>query len=142
MVTKLYQASKAGVKIDIVIRGNCSLVPGIKGLSDNIHCVGIIDRYLEHSRILIFANGGKPRYFLGSADWMPRNLLNRIEVLTPVYDEDLQADLLRTVSYGMRDTTNGRVVDGKGTNAFVEGPRFRSQEELYKNYKSQMINDK
>ena len=135
MVAKLYQASKAGVKIDIVIRGNCSLVPGIAKLSENIHCVGIIDRYLEHSRILIFANGGKPRYFIGSADWMPRNLLNRIEVLTPVYDEELQADLLRTVAYGMRDTTNGRVVDGKGTNAFVEGPNFRSQEELYNEYK-------
>ena len=135
MVAKLYQASKAGVKIDIVIRGNCSLVPGIANLSENIHCVGIIDRYLEHSRILIFANGGKPRYFLGSADWMPRNLLNRIEVMTPVYDEELQADLLRTVAYGMRDTTNGRVVDGKGTNAFVEGPNFRSQEELYNEYK-------
>ena len=134
MVTKLYQASKAGVKIDIVIRGNCSLVPGIKGLSENIRCVGIIDRYLEHSRILIFANGGKPRYFLGSADWMPRNLLNRIEVLTPVYDEELQADLMRTISYGMRDTTNGRIVDGKGTNNFVEGEPFRSQQELYKGY--------
>ena len=135
MVTKLYQASKAGVKIDIVIRGNCSLVPGLKGLSENIRCVGIIDRYLEHSRILIFANGGKPRYFLGSADWMPRNLLNRIEVLTPVYDEELQADLMRTISYGMRDSTNGRVVDGKGTNNFVEGEPFRSQQELYKEYK-------
>ncbi len=135
MVTKLYQASKAGVKIDIVIRGNCSLVPGIKGLSENIRCVGIIDRYLEHSRILIFANGGKPRYFLGSADWMPRNLLNRIEVLTPVYDEELQADLMRTISYGMRDTTNGRIVDGKGTNNFVEGEPFRSQQKLYKEYK-------
>ena len=135
MVTKLYQASKAGVKIDIVIRGNCSLVPGIKGLSENIRCVGIIDRYLEHSRILIFADGGKPRYFLGSADWMPRNLLNRIEVLTPVYDEELQADLMRTISYGMRDTTNGRFVDGKGTNNFVEGEPFRSQQELYKEYK-------
>ena len=135
MVTKLYQASKAGVKIDIVIRGNCSLVLGIKGLSENIRCVGIIDRYLEHSRILIFANGGKPRYFLGSADWMPRNLLNRIEVLTPVYDEELQADLMRTISYGMRDTTNGRIVDGKGTNNFVEGEPFRSQQELYKEYK-------
>lgn len=135
MVTKLYQASKAGVKIDIVIRGNCSLVPGIKGLSENIRCVSIIDRYLEHSRILIFANGGKPRYFLGSADWMPRNLLNRIEVLTPVYDEELQTDLMRTISYGMRDTTNGRIVDGKGTNNFVEGEPFRSQQELYKEYK-------
>ncbi len=134
MVAKLYQASKAGVKVDIVIRGNCSLVPGIDKLSENIRCVGIIDRYLEHSRILIFANGGKPKHFIGSADWMPRNLLNRIEVLAPVYNEEMQADLMRTVSYGMRDTLNGRIIDGKGTNAFVEGPDFRSQEELYKVY--------
>ena len=136
MVTKLYQASKAGVKIDIVIRGNCSLVPGLKGLSENIRCVGIIDRYLEHSRILIFANGGKPRFFIGSADWMPRNLLNRIEVLTPVYDEEMQTDLMRTISYGMRDSTNGRLIDGKGTDDFVNGEPFRSQEELYKELKS------
>ena len=136
MVKKLYQASQAGVKIDIVIRGNCSLVPGLKGLSENIRCVGIIDRYLEHSRILIFANGGKPRFFIGSADWMPRNLLNRIEVLTPVYDEEMQADLMRTISYGMRDSTNGRLIDGKGTDDFVNGDPFRSQEELYKELKS------
>lgn len=136
MVTKLYQASQAGVKIDIVIRGNCSLVPGLKGLSENIRCVGIIDRYLEHSRILIFANGGKPRFFIGSADWMPRNLLNRIEVLTPVYDEEMQADLMRTISYGMRDSTNGRLIDGKGTDDFVNGEPFRSQEKLYKELKS------
>ena len=139
MVTKLYQASKAGVKIDIVIRGNCSLVPGLKGLSENIRCVGIIDRYLEHSRILIFANGGKPRFFIGSADWMPRNLLNRIEVLTPVYDEEMQADLMRTISYGMRDSTNGRLIDGKGTDDFVNGEPFRSQEELYKELKSYYV---
>ena len=134
IVSKLYQASKAGVKIDILIRGNCSIVPGIAKMSENIRCVGIIDRYLEHSRILIFCNGGKPKYYLGSADWMPRNLVNRIEVMTPVYDEDLQSDLMRTISYGMRDTLNGRVVDGKGTNNFVEGEPFRSQEELYKRY--------
>ena len=139
MVTKLYQASKAGVKIDIVIRGNCSLVPGLKGLSENIRCVGIIDRYLEHSRILIFANGGKPRFFIGSADWMPRNLLNRIEVLTPVYDEEMQTDLMRTISYGMRDSTNGRLIDGKGTDDFVNGEPFRSQEELYKELKSYYV---
>ena len=134
IVSKLYQASKAGVKIDILIRGNCSIVPGIAKMSENIRCVGIIDRYLEHSRILIFCNGGKPKYYLGSADWMPRNLVNRIEVMTPVYDEDLQSDLMRTISYGMRDTLNGRVVDGKGTNNFVEGEPFRSQKELYKRY--------
>lgn len=134
IVSKLYQASKAGVKIDILIRGNCSIVPGIAKMSENIRCVGIIDRYLEHSRILIFCNGGKPKYYLGSADWMPRNLTNRIEVMTPVYDEELQSDLMRTISFGMRDTLNGRVVDGKGTNDFVEGAPFRSQEELYKQY--------
>lgn len=134
VVAKIYQASQAGVKIDIVLRGNCSLVPGIPGVSDNIHIVGIIDRYLEHSRILIFCNGGKNKYFLGSADWMPRNLLSRIEVMTPVYDEDLKEDLRRTVEYGLRDTANGRLVDGKGTDQLQEGDFFRSQEELYKYY--------
>lgn len=134
VVNKLYHASCAGVKIDILIRGNCSLVPGVPGLSENIRCVGIIDRYLEHSRILIFCNDGNPRYYLGSADWMPRNLLNRIEVMTPVYDEALRADLLRTVEYGLKDTTNARVVDGKGTNEIQKGEYFRSQEELYKAY--------
>ena len=146
VVAKLYQASKAGVRIDIVIRGNCSLVPGIKGLSENIHAVGIIDRYLEHSRILIFCNGGKNRYFLGSADWMPRNLSDRVEVLTSVYDEDLKRDLLRTVEYGLKDNTNGRIVDGKGTNELQpiddEHPAFRSQEELYHAYlKEDMSHD-
>lgn len=134
VVAKIYQASQAGVKIDIVLRGNCSLVPGIPGVSDNVHAVGIIDHYLEHSRILIFCNGGKNKYFLGSADWMPRNLLNRIEVMTPVYDDDLKEDLRRTVEYGLRDTANGRLVDGRGTDQLQEGELFRSQEELYKYY--------
>ena len=90
IVNKLYEASRAGVKIDIVIRGNCSIVPGIPGLSENIRAVGIIDRYLEHSRILIFCNGGNPKYYIGSADWMPRNLINRIEVMSPVFDEEIR----------------------------------------------------
>ena len=138
VVAKIYQASQAGVKIDIVLRGNCSLVPGIPGVSDNIHIVGIIDRYLEHSRILIFCNGGKNKYFLGSADWMPRNLLNRIEVMTPVYDEDLKEDLRRTVEYGLRDTVYGRLVDGKGTDQIQQGEMFRSQEELNKYYQQEI----
>ncbi len=141
MVDKIYAASQAGVKVDIVVRGNCSLVPGIPGVSDHVKAVGIIDRYLEHSRILIFCNGGKPRYYIGSADWMPRNLVNRIEVMTPVYDEDMRKDLLRTVEYGLRDNTNGRLVDGKGTNLIQPvtegGTPFRSQEELYKAYQSE-----
>ena len=135
LVAKLYQASRAGVRIDILVRGNCALVPGIPNLSATITCVGIIDRYLEHSRILIFANGGEPRYYIGSADWMPRNLVSRVEVLTPVYDDDMKADLLRTVTFGLRDTCNGRIVDGRGTNGFVPGKPFRSQEELYRAYR-------
>ncbi len=135
MVEKLYAASQAGVKIELLVRGNCSLVPGIPGLSDNIKIVGIIDRYLEHSRIIITCNNGQPRYFIGSADWMPRNLLNRIEVYTPVYDLDMQRDLLRTVEYGLADTTNGRLVDGKGNDPLQTGENgkvFRSQEEIQK----------
>ena len=138
VVDKMYAASRAGVKIDALVRGNCSLVPGVAGVSENIHVVGIIDRYLEHSRILIFCNNERPRYFIGSADWMPRNLINRIEVMAPVYDDGMKRDLLRTVEYGLRDTTNGRLVDGKGTDNIQpvpEGERpFRSQEELHKAY--------
>ena len=135
IVNKMYAASKAGVRIDALVRGNCSLVPGIEGLSDNIRAVGIIDRYLEHSRILIFCNNGRPRYFIGSADWMPRNLVNRIEVMAPVYDEEMKSDLMRTVDFGLADTSNGRIVDGFGTNRIQpvkEGEKpFRSQEELH-----------
>ena len=142
VVDKLYEASQAGVKISIVVRGNCSLIPGVPGMSENIKAVGIIDRYLEHSRILIFCNGGSPKYYMGSADWMPRNLVNRIEVMTPVYDPDLRKDLLRTVEYGLRNTANGRIVDGKDTNEIQqhglgEAP-FRSQEALYEAYRAEL----
>ncbi len=138
VVAKLYEAAEAGVKIDILLRGNCSLVPSE---SPNMHVVGIIDRYLEHSRILVFANGGAPKYYIGSADWMPRNLLNRVEVLTPVGDERMQADLMRTIDYGLRDTTNGRIVDGHGLNALQEGEPFRSQERLYADYVAEAAQD-
>lgn len=140
VVNKLYAASAAGVKIGIVLRGNSSLVTGIPGLSENIKAVGIIDRYLEHSRILIFSNGGAPKYYIGSADWMPRNLINRIEVMTPVFDTDLQRDLMRTVEYGLNDTTNGRIVDGSGDNiiqSVVCDRPFRSQEELHNAYEAE-----
>lgn len=145
MVKKLYEASENGVRIDLLVRGNCSLVTGIPGKSDNIHICGIIDRYLEHSRIYIFANGGDKRCFIGSADWMPRNLDNRIEVVTPVYDEKIKEDLERVVDYGLRDTMQGRVVDGTGENrpwTTEDGVVFRSQEELYKYYKEQQMKEK
>lgn len=137
MVKKLYEASANGVQIDLIVRGNCSLVTGIPGVSENIRINGIIDRYLEHSRIFIFANNGDEKYFIGSADWMPRNLDNRIEVITPVYDSEIKADLKRVVEFGLKDTLQGRIVDGTGKNIPWETDNnlpFRSQEELYKYY--------
>ena len=138
MVKKLYEASANGVPVDLLVRGNCSLVTGIPGVSDTMRICGIIDRYLEHSRIFIFAAGGEEKCFIGSADWMPRNLDNRVEVVTPVYDPAIKADLSRVIDYGLRDNMQGRVVDGKGENkpwTTADEDPFRSQEELYKHYK-------
>ena len=137
VIQKLYEASAAGVHIDLIVRGICGLRTGIEGISDNITVRSIVGRQLEHSRIFWFANGGEEELYLSSADWMPRNLLNRIEVMAPVYDEDMKKDLMRTVDYGLRDTTNGRIVDGSGANVIQEveyGRPFRSQEELYNAY--------
>ena len=134
MVRKLYEASASGVPVDLLVRGNCSLVTGIPGVSDTIRICGIIDRYLEHSRIFIFAAGGEEKCFIGSADWMPRNLDNRVEVVAPVYDPAIKADLARVIDYGLRDTMQGRIVDGRGRNepwTTGEESPFRSQEELY-----------
>ena len=137
VVMHLYQASQAGVEVRLLVRGNCSLVPGIKGVSENIYVNAIIDRYLEHSRIFIFCNGGKPKHFLGSADWMSRNLDRRVEVVTPVYDPDLKRELDLVVDYGLRDVSQGHFVNeqGRRPRRFVEDkPWFRSQETLYRHY--------
>ena len=144
MVRKLYEASENGVRVDLLVRGNCSLVTGIPGKSDNIRICGIIDRYLEHSRIFIFANGGEKKCFIGSADWMPRNLDNRIEVVTPVYDAKIMEDLEKVIDYGLRDTMQGRIVDGTGENrpwTTEDGEAFRSQEQLYLHYREQLAGE-
>lgn len=144
MVRKLYEASENGVRVDLLVRGNCSLVTGIPGKSDNIRICGIIDRYLEHSRIFIFANGGEKKCFIGSADWMPRNLDNRIEVVTPVYDAKIKEDLEKVIDYGLHDTMQGRIVDGTGENrpwTTEDGEAFRSQEQLYLHYREQLAGE-
>jgi polyphosphate kinase len=109
MVRKLYQASRAGVKLRLIIRGICVLIPGVKGLSDNIEVVSIVDRFLEHSRVFIFCNGGDHLYYTGSADWMPRNLDRRIEVLTPVYDKDIQKELWDMMHIMLNDNCKARI---------------------------------
>ena len=113
-------------------------MPGIHGVRDHIRIAGIIDRYLEHSRIFVFAAGGEEREFIGSADWMPRILDNRVEVGTPVYDPEVKEEMKRIVDFGLRDTLQARIVDGEGKNLFKQpdegGQPFRSQEALYEYY--------
>lgn len=137
MVQKLYEASQAGVPVDLLVRGCCSLVPGKKGISENIRAYGIIDRYLEHSRILVFKAGGKNLTFIGSADWMPRNLDRRIEVMAPVIDPKIKREMLAIIDMGLRDNISARVIDGNGTNDIhkTDGEAiFRSQSKLYEHY--------
>lgn len=141
MLKKIYEAAEAGVKITMSVRGNCSLVTGDERLHGNIKITGIIDRYLEHSRILIFCNGGEERYYLGSADWMTRNLDNRIEVYTPVYDPTIQAQLKHIVDAALHDTYQGRIIDGTGRNLpweITDGQPIRSQASLYEGYKHEI----
>ena len=139
IIAKLYEASQAGVPITLLVRGNCSLVTGIPGVSDNIRACGIIDRYLEHARIFIFAAGGEEKIYIGSADWMPRNLDNRIEVIAPVHDPVIREEMKRIVDAGLQDNRQGRIVDGSGENLPWPGSGdtpFRSQEALYEHYKA------
>lgn len=146
LVRKLYEASEAGVDVRLCVRGNCSVVPHVEGYSSRIHINGIIDRYLEHSRIYIFCNGGLPEYFLGSADWMPRNLDKRIEVVTPVIDPDIQRELEYIVDLGLEDSMQGYFVnerDGAPRRAHLPAgaKALRSQEALYHFYNSQTSPD-
>lgn len=136
IVRKLYEASEAGVEIRMLVRGNCSVIPGVAEQSENIELRGIIDRYLEHSRIIIFCNGGHERYYLGSADWMTRNFNRRVEVYVPVHDRTIRAELRRVVEYGLRDNMAARVIDGTDSNRIYQNGEtpFRSQKELYEYY--------
>jgi polyphosphate kinase len=130
LIERLYEASQAGVKIRMLIRGICSLVPGLPGISENIEAFSIVDRFLEHSRILIFGNGGDEKYYLSSADWMVRNLDNRIEVATPVYDKKIQKELREFLLVQFNESIKARVLNAKLDNRYrsegkMKGPRVQ-----------------
>src|SRR5437868_10336774 len=93
MIQKLYEASRAGVKVTLIVRGACSLVTEMAGYSDNIQAYSIVDKYLEHARIFIFYNGGNEKIYISSADWMSRNLDSRSEVAVPIYDKEIRQQL-------------------------------------------------
>lgn len=135
-IQKLYEAAQSGVKIYAVLRGLCSIVPTLSKLHGNIKIVGIVDKFLEHSRIFIFCNNGIEKYYISSADWMTRNLDNRIEVAAPVYDKSIQQELKTIIAYGLQDNVRGRVCDGTGENKIqLDGhPPFRSQFKLMEYY--------
>lgn len=137
MVRKIYEAAAKGVPVDLIVRGNCSLDTTHLPEGCHLRINGIIDRYLEHSRIFIFASGGQEKTYIGSADWMPRNLDNRIEVVTPVYDPAVKSEMKLIVDYGLKDSVQGRIVDGSGENRpwTCDSPLpTGSQEALYNHY--------
>ena len=135
MIEKLYQASQAGVRVRLMVRGICVLRAGVKGLSDNIEVRSIVGRYLEHSRFHSFGNGGKTLTFISSADWMTRNLDRRVEVTAPLLDAKLAEDIRTHFERMWSDNTHARLLLPDGTNAWVEAepgaPLVQAQQGLY-----------
>ena len=133
IIDKLIDASKAGVKIDMIIRGICCLIPGVEGETENIHVISVVGRFLEHSRIYIFGNGEEAQYYIGSADFMTRNTVKRVEVAAPVYSERLKKCLQDLFDLMLSDNKKARKEDAKGTYSVVEckGQPINSQELLY-----------
>lgn len=133
IIDKLIDASKAGVKIDMIVRGICCLIPGVEGEIENIHVISVVGRFLEHSRIYIFGNGEEAQYYIGSADFMTRNTVKRVEVAAPVYSERLKKRLQDLFDLMLSDNKKARKEDAKGTYSVVEckGQPINSQELLY-----------
>jgi polyphosphate kinase len=130
IITRLYEASRAGVPIEIIVRGICRLIPGVPSQSETIRVRSIIDRYLEHARIYTFHADGEERMYLASADWMKRNLSRRVEVAIPVYDPDIKAQLNQLIDFQLADNAKARVIDEGGENSYARNsePPLRSQE--------------
>ncbi|MFM4719852.1 polyphosphate kinase 1 [Aeromonas bivalvium] len=134
LINRLYAAGQAGVPIQMIVRGMCALRPGVPGLSDNIRVISIIDRFLEHPRVMVFHNKGNVQLYISSADWMSRNIDGRIEVATPVYDERLKQRILDILDLQLSDTCKARVIDAEQQNEYVKrGNRrkIRSQVAIY-----------
>ncbi len=140
MIDKLYQASRAGVKIKLIIRGICCLMPGKKGMSENIEVISIVDKFLEHPRLFIFENGGDTKIYISSADFMGRNLDNRVEISCPIYDEGIKQELIDTFEVSWKDNVKARIISGKALNRYRkdDAEPFRSQFKLYEYYQQKL----
>ena len=134
LVDRLYTASSVGVNVNLLVRGMCSLIPDLPGISENIRVISIVDRFLEHDRVYIFENGGDKKVFLSSADWMTRNIDYRIEVAVAILDPQIKQRILDIIAIQLSDTVKARVVDKELTNQYVQrGNRrkVRSQMAIY-----------
>ena len=135
MIRKLYEASNAGVKIQLIVRGICRLLPGIKGLSENISVISIIDRFLEHARVYIFHNNGDEKIYLASADWMKRNLSKRIEVGFPINNPDLKKEIKDVIELQLKDKAKTRIINSKQNNKYKHPKSEDTIGSQYKTYK-------
>jgi polyphosphate kinase len=142
IIYKLYRANNAGVKITLIIRGICSLIPGIPGMSENIIAISIVDKFLEHSRITIFHNGGNALYYISSADWMGRNLDRRVEVACPIYDKSIQKEIRELIEVQMKDNVKSRIINEEQDNQYIpaKGKALRAQFEIYEYYRNKTYN--
>jgi polyphosphate kinase len=138
MVSRLYEASQAGVRIDLINRGICVLQPGVKGISENINAFSIVDKYLEHSRVYIFCNGGENEYYTSSADWMPRNFDHRIEIVCPVLDEGIRSEIMDIMQIQMKDNIKSRYLGPDNMNQYRKMPgqgKHRAQFDIHDYYR-------
>ncbi|WP_242205843.1 polyphosphate kinase 1 [Aestuariivivens insulae] len=140
MVDKLYEASRAGVKIQMMVRGICSLIPGVEGMSENIEVLSVVDKFLEHSRLYIFGNNGDPKVYISSADWMTRNIDNRVEVSCPIYDDDIKQEIIDNFNISWSDNVKARVLDASQNNNYKvdNKERVRSQFAIYDYYQKKL----
>jgi polyphosphate kinase len=142
IIDKLYDASRAGVKIQLIVRGICCLIPGVEGMSENIDAISIVDKFLEHPRMFIFGNDGDSKVYISSADWMTRNIDKRVEVSCPIYDEGIKNELIDTFNIGWSDNVKARILSVHQDNAYRKNQliKVRSQFATYDYYLQKMSN--
>ncbi len=142
LIDRLYAASQAGISIKIIVRGICVLVPGIQGVSENIEAFSIVDKFLEHSRVYIFCNDNKPLYYIASSDWMQRNLDHRIEVACPIFDGQMQEELMNMIQIQLKDNCKARIISARQPNRYrkdTSRKKIRAQVEIYEYFKELVL---
>ena len=145
IIAALYEASEAGVEIDLIVRGICSLKTGIPGISEHIRVRSIIGQFLEHSRIFYFENGGKEEIYCGSSDWMPRNLERRVEIVFPIEDQELKKKVFHILEGELRDTLKSSMMTNEGTYEKIDRrgkESYSSQEAFVKEAKEEIRKEK